>query len=558
MEGLAMTPAPESARAGRRRDLALLALLLLLAGGVRAWVVWCTEVPARDSIGFIRYALQLERGGERGGWYHTLNHQHQHPGYPLCVLGVSLPLRHFTGKDNDCELMQFSAQLVSAVAGMLLVIPMYYLGKHLLDRGAGFWGALLFQCLPVGGHVLSDAVSDPLFLLLLTTALLFAVLAVRRGSPRLFALAGAWCGLSYLTRPEGILVLMAAGLVLLGLQAVPARRRPWRRVLAGGAALLGAALVTGSPYYLTTGCFTRKPSFSQMEGRFEDDSARDADPGRRPLLAAVWAVHLHDRDAKLGVRMSLGAVALAGEFVLCFQYVGWLPALVGLWWYGGRYRQMPEAWVVLALFTLDALVLWWLAVKVAYVSERHVLVLIVCAVFQTVAVVREAPYRFAAWLRRRRAGTADARPAGVFRPLWRGAPVWSLMLLLALTGTGLAKTLRPLHGNRAGHRAAGYWLAAHADAADPIDDDHCWAHYYANRVFLEGRDVACPSGHRRQWYVVVNRTPPNKLASHPRTVSEPALLEQGGEIVYRWPENVPDELVRVLVYRLPHPPHKPS
>jgi hypothetical protein len=554
MEGLATTPGQQPGRGGWRRDLALLAVLLLLAGGVRAWVIWCTEVPARDSIGFIRYALHLERGGKDGGWYNTLNSQHQHPGYPLCVLGVSLPLRHFTGRENDCELMQFSAQLVSALAGMFLVIPMYYLGKCLLDRRAGFWGALLFQCLPVSGHVLSDAVSDPLFLLLLTTALLFAVLAVRFGSPRLFALAGAWCGLSYLTRPEGVLVLMAAGLVLLGLQAVPAWRRPWRRVVACGAALLGAALVAGSPYYLTTGCFTRKPSFSQMEGTYEEHSARTRCPAPQPLLASLWAAHFHNENGPLGKRMRVAARALAGEFVLCYQYVGWLPALVGLWWYGGRYRQMPEAWVVLALFSLDALVLWWLAVKVAYLSERHVLVLIICSVFQTVAVVREAPYRLAAWLRRRCANSPAAFAAA--RPLWRGAPVWSLVLLLALTGTGLAKTLQPLHGNRAGHRAAGLWLAAHAADVDVVEDDHCWAHYYAHRVFQEGQNIPCPPGYQRKYYFVVNCNSADKLPSHPRKWSGADLRNAGAQVVFQWPENQPEAQARVLIYCLPFLPQK--
>src|SRR5947209_18796991 len=42
---------------GRWRDGRTLLILLLLALLLLGWAVWQTEVPARDSIGFIRYAL---------------------------------------------------------------------------------------------------------------------------------------------------------------------------------------------------------------------------------------------------------------------------------------------------------------------------------------------------------------------------------------------------------------------------------------------------------------------------------------------------------------------
>src|SRR5439155_11796265 len=101
---------------------------------------------------------------------------------------------------------------------VLLVIPMYFLGKLLFPRAAGFGAAALFQCLPVPAHILSDGLSEALFLLLACSALALAVLAMRGSKPWLFALSGAFCGLAYLTRPEGGLILPAALLTLAGLQ----------------------------------------------------------------------------------------------------------------------------------------------------------------------------------------------------------------------------------------------------------------------------------------------------------------------------------------------------
>src|SRR5262249_5011716 len=99
------------------RDLGLIALLLVLAGGIRVLVLGGTEVVARDGIIFINYAWQLEHRN----WQDVLCENPQHPGYPLSVLAMSLPVRHLLGPIN-CDTMQWSAQLACALAGVLLVI----------------------------------------------------------------------------------------------------------------------------------------------------------------------------------------------------------------------------------------------------------------------------------------------------------------------------------------------------------------------------------------------------------------------------------------------------
>ena len=78
------------------------------------------------------------------------------------------------------------------IAPWLLVIPMFYLGKALFNRGVGFGASLLFQCLPVSARATTDALSEGLFLLLATTALLCAVVAAARGHGVLPDLAHEW------------------------------------------------------------------------------------------------------------------------------------------------------------------------------------------------------------------------------------------------------------------------------------------------------------------------------------------------------------------------------
>ena len=236
-------------------ELALLAVLFLLAASSRAWLIGHTEVAARDSVGFIRYALELERYP----WKEVLERSLQHPGYPMVLLVVSWPVRYFLGGTNAVS-MQLSAQLASAVAGVLLIIPMYYLGRDLFGRRAGFWGTALFQCLPVSARVMSDALSEATFLLFMATALLLAVRALRSQSAARFAWCGLFGGLAYLTRPEGALIVVATGLVLIAMQFVSSGQRSWLRVFACATALVVTAAVIASPYVLVTGRLTNKPT----------------------------------------------------------------------------------------------------------------------------------------------------------------------------------------------------------------------------------------------------------------------------------------------------------
>src|SRR5258708_6849336 len=119
-------------------DWRFLLLLFLLVLPLRIWLVCTTEVAARDSIGFIRYALQFEQKP----WQDVLLGNHQHPGYPLAIWAVSQPVRAMAG--TDAMTMRISAQLASTMAALALLIPMFYLGKELFNRQVGFWGALLF------------------------------------------------------------------------------------------------------------------------------------------------------------------------------------------------------------------------------------------------------------------------------------------------------------------------------------------------------------------------------------------------------------------------------
>ena len=120
----------------RWTDLIGLGALLLLAVMLRAWVIHHTEVGARDSIGFIRYAVQLDEKP----WTQVVKSFEQHPGYPVLIWAVSQPLRYFAGGVN-CDSMLLSAQIASLLASLLVTLPV-------LAEGAGSWRTLAPGLLP--------------------------------------------------------------------------------------------------------------------------------------------------------------------------------------------------------------------------------------------------------------------------------------------------------------------------------------------------------------------------------------------------------------------------
>ncbi len=160
-----------------RTDLWLIALLLLLALGLRTFQLATTEVTARDSISYIHIAWRMENGD----WLKVIPASPQHPGYPIAVLAASVPARLFFPNDLPYA-MQLGAQLASAAAGVLLVVPLYWLGRQLFSARVAFGAVLIFQCLPCSGRILADGLSEGVFLLFAVTALASAMYGLRTGS----------------------------------------------------------------------------------------------------------------------------------------------------------------------------------------------------------------------------------------------------------------------------------------------------------------------------------------------------------------------------------------
>ena len=485
-------------------DRWVLAGLVAAAAVLHGWMVGHTAVAARDSIGFIRYALVLDENP----WSEVLPHIEQHPGYPAALLVVSWPLRWFLG--TTPAVMALAAQLTSALAGVLLVIPLYYLAREFFDRRSAVTAALLFQCLPICLQVTSDGLSEGLYLFFVVSALALAVQALRLRSPLRFALAGFFTGLAYLTRPEGALVAPVVLVVLASVPLAPAVRWPWRRALACAASFALATGATSGPNMATIGSVTPKPATLQLMdsiGQVHEPQRTAPTVVTSPPLASLFGAFWNSQ-----VRSAWwGVWALALEVARSLQYVVAVPALVGAWWFRSRLQQ-PGAWLVLGLFGLQAAALCWMSAQLGYLSERHTLPLALIALLPAGAAL----VALGDWL------------AGRYRPAPSSAVVGLLTGLMACAAF-VPSAIHPLHANRAGHRAAGEWLAEHAGADDVILDPFCWAHFYSGRFTRCGFN---PPADQRIDFVILEKStnPHDRLPA----LQKARLLAARGTLIYQW------------------------
>ena len=515
-------------------DRTWILLLIALVLPLRVWLLCDTVVTARDSMTFIHYAHELDNGP----WSAVIAKEHQHPGFPVAVWLVSRPMLAFRGE--TAETMQFAAQLVSLMASLVLAVVMFRLGTRLWSRSVGFWGAILFQFFPGSGHHLSDGISEGLFLLCIASALWLFVRGAQCRRIVDFALGGACAGLAYLTRPEGLLVIAAFGIFWVAYLVYARPRWPLRSWTGALTAAVAMCVLVGSVYVATTGQLSIKPSFTidvSLEP-FQDEVSP-------VLFASVWASNF---VASSDLRVQLGQTlrALILELGQGFHYLGCIPLIWAGLFCARRLAARAEFWLLPIHFAIHSAALIYLGMKASYVSERHVLPLVMVGSYACVIGIFHIAELFAGlWTRFRQ---TEASPTAIAS---LGVVLSASFLTLCLT-----KTLQPLHGNRVGNREAGRWLAQNVHSGDVIEDEHQWSKFYSGLFFRDGDDSDLPPDPKAKRYTVVTRWVAHGgvgVAADTRNEIE----KNAGHLAYQWPTKGPSDKARVVVYELPRDAETP-
>ena len=181
-----------------------------------------------------------------------------------------------------------ASRIVYLVCGSLIVLPVFGIGSRLYGRTAGTLGAAVVLVLPgLSSFVLYwGSMTEPLYILLIYSALYLYLVSVGEDRPGLMAPAGLLLGLAYLTRNEGLLyflTLFALGIVL----AARDRRLLRPRTLAGLAGFAVLFGLTALPYILYLRSHSGEWSMS----------------GKTKLILLVGTMSLEERE-RLAVRLT--------------------------------------------------------------------------------------------------------------------------------------------------------------------------------------------------------------------------------------------------------------
>ncbi len=522
-------------------DYLRMAGLVLVAVAVHSWLIAHTAVTARDSLGFARQALCFglptaappHPDGRPKNMMDLVRDAEHPPGFPLTVWVTHAALRRTVPDMAIPDRALLATQLAGAIAAVLLVVPTYLTGRMLFGRNVGFAAALLFQVLPVPAQITSDGLTEGVYLLSASLAVMLGVRAVRVPRISSFLLCGMAIGATYLVRPEGL--MMAAGPVAVAMWLGLTQRWPRDQAMARLTALAVGISLISAPYMVLIGKISNKPTAGYLHPLHQPSGPlyRGAPTSQRavvnPTIFAAW--WNPDRDA--GTPRELWAIkAVVKETSKSANYVVWPLAIFAVIALRRRFATEPALWVPVVLTVCNVALLTYLGARVGYVSERH-----------TALLTYFACLFAAAGLPLLAAALGQLLP----RVEKLGVRITAASLLVALVASSLPFALKSMHTNREGHKHAGRWLATHLTSNDAIIDPFCWAEWYAGRTLY--RTSWNPPVSRNTYIVWETGPSPHSRLPAYDTAKE-SLHHSTARIAYHWPENVPPEKATVQVWKL--------
>jgi hypothetical protein len=496
----------------------------LLAASVHGVGIARTLLPAQDGLKFLRVAREFQAQP----WEDVVRNTDQHPLYPAAIAFVQPLIAVSLGPGPDA--WRIAAQVVSALASIALLWPLFPLSRSLFDEPTARLTVLLIVLLPGLAAVGHDTLSDSLALLSFTTALWLAEVALR--TQRLRAVVGcaiaAGCG--FWTRPEIAVLPVAIGLTAL---LTVRSARAWDRL--GRVATLGVVfLAMVGSYALVKGEVSEKLALRRAIPAPEKTRPIRTVPQWLPpgLDDPRWDFSAKEESLRPAhVSPTHGALEAIGVWA---EGMGWVLAPLAVWaaWRvrAGGGRRLIGIYVL-----LFGVVLVRHAMSLGYLSSRHGLTLVVATLPWAAAGALAAFSRLAdrwGWdeeARRRKAALA----------------------LAALVGVALLVQSKPAHASRWGHWAAGRWLEEHTRPGDPVLDTRGWAAFVSGRPSYDYWHVRQALTDANLAYIVVGTD--ELAATSRRGATLRAVLAYAAEPVAAFPEHAGGHDLGVWVYRFRHP-----
>lgn len=433
--------------------------LLVFAAGLR-WFQWLRAATLfNDGPRFIGAAQDLARGDWR-----TFLGQPQHPLYPIAIAAG-----HALGLD-----WENAGAFVAVLGGCAAVGAAALFFRDAFGTQAAAIGAALLAVHSRLVEYSSDVQSDGLYLGLFVTGVWFLWRAWTRTSMRAAVAGGIFAGLAYLTRPEGIGLVVVATVLAAGAWL----HGSWsaRRALTLAGVFAASAMLCAAPYIVAvrvvTGHagLTQKKSLLEMAGG-DPESLATAPPSAATPFATGDRVDAGAEGRAVVDATSRGARAWEAARMLArteksaFRYGALVLLVAGL--FAARGRPTRRAVFLAALVSIYAGVLYALTLQSGYVSRRHALPALI-PLFGYVGLGACA------------LGNALASRAA----LRRVSPAMLAAGVAAIVAIGELATQRaPRREQERAARAAAEWLRSHA-APGLLASDRSRLGYYAGMPYI--------------------------------------------------------------------------
>lgn len=196
-------------------DLALLFVVSLL---LSVYLFFRTYVISMD--GAFQY-IPMAKVFASGSFKDAIGFSGQQPLYSFLISLVSRWASDF----------ELAGKLISSFFGILMILPVYFLGKRIFDQKIAFFSVFFLTIHPYIRRFSADVLKESSYLFFLATAIWFTLRTVQRGNKSSYLFVPFFSALAYLIRPDGIEVLLVVFFYLLFIKRFEDHKEKWTIIL---------------------------------------------------------------------------------------------------------------------------------------------------------------------------------------------------------------------------------------------------------------------------------------------------------------------------------------
>ncbi len=557
-------------------------ILLCISLIMRIYMSCFTYVIQNDSVFFIQNAYYFANGDFASGLRHAY-----HPLYSIIMAGVYKIVPD----------MELSGTIVSVFFGTLTIIVFYLIGKSVFEHRISFVSAIILAFHPYAVRYSADIISESTYFFFFVSALGLGFFSIKKKKVSFFALTGICSALAYLTRPEGIgiIIIVAGWYFIVDIGEI---RLLWKDKIASILILIVSFLVFSAPYLVyiksETGgwLLTMKRNLSQTKiVRVSDDQSGDklieksvsrtnsrveTHTNTQIVVNKADITKLSKESGNKNSGVEKGGVAnvklvkvplkrvpmkmyLESLLYVITKYINTFHPFVFVFFiigvinwtrikdarFFGLYITTVVVVYMIILYRLNIVNIVRFNDIYQYPSKRHVMPIIIPAIFWVGIGIATT----GTWMNKK---LQNDSMISAFKELWKSPWRMQLIVVAIVISVLLPKTLKPQHFDKLGSKETGQWVKRNSHKPSPlILSASARNAYYAGgkHVQMESlNDILTALGVKNVDYILVT------YKEHKAIEKEllQSVKDKKVKLAYQYPEEDSVNRRSILLYEVLH------